>query len=49
MPVRISRIQDLSMSRLVLTEKVVHSFEADDHVMSIEFKDFQQLGGINIV
>ena len=48
-PVRISRIQDLSMSRLVLTEKVVHSFEADDHVMSIEFKDFQQLGGINIV
>lgn len=48
-PVRISRIQDLSMSRLVLTEKVVHSFEADDHVMSIEFKDFQQLGGISIV
>lgn len=47
--VKISAIDDLSETRLLLAEKVTHSFATDDHVMSIEVKSFQQLGGISIV
>lgn len=47
-PVRFGDINDLSVSRLLLTEKVTHTFEADDHTMSVEVKDFGQLGGIRI-
>lgn len=48
-PIRIGDVRDLSVSRLLLCEKVTHSFETDTHTMSIEVKDFQQLGGIQIV
>ena len=47
-PVRFKDINDLSVSRLLLAEKVTHTFEADDHTMSIEVKDFGQLGGVSI-
>ena len=48
-PVQINGIHDLNVTRLLLAEKVTHSFEADDHTMSIEVKSFQQLGGMQIV
>lgn len=48
-PVRIGNIEDLQVSRLLIAEKVTHSFESDVHTMSIEVKDFQQLGGMSIV
>lgn len=48
-PVQINGIHDLDVTRLLLAEKVTHSFEADDHTMSIEVKSFQQLGGMQIV
>lgn len=48
-PVKIGAIKDLEISRLLLTEKVTHKFESDIHTMSIEVKDFQQLGGMSIV
>lgn len=48
-PVRIGTIEDLSVSRLLLTEKVTHSFDGDAHTMSIEVKSFEQLGGVSIV
>lgn len=44
-PVRISAVDSLSVSRLMLTEKVTHSFDGDDHTMSIEVKNFENLGG----
>lgn len=47
-PVQIKGIHDLDVTRLLLAEKVTHSFEADDHTMSIEVKSFQQLGGMQI-
>lgn len=47
--VRIGAIEDLEHTRLLLAEKVTHSFEADDHTMEIEVKSFQQLGGAGIV
>lgn len=48
-PVKIGAIEDLEVSRLLLAEKVTHKFETDTHTMSIEVKDFQQLGGMSIV
>ncbi len=48
-PIRIGAIEDLSMSRLLLAEKVTHHFEGDDHTMTIEVKSFEQLGGGSIV
>lgn len=48
-PVHIGSIEELSVSRLLLAEKVTHSFESDVHTMSIEIKSFEQLGGIGIV
>lgn len=44
-PVRISAVDSLSVSRLMITEKVTHSFDGDDHTMSIEVKNFENLGG----
>lgn len=44
-PVQIGTVRELSMSRLLLAEKVTHSFAGDSHTMSIEVKDFRQLGG----
>ena len=45
-PVRISQIATLSANRLLLAEKVTHNYEgANIHTMSIEVKNFEQLGG----
>ena len=48
-PVKIGAVDVLSASRLLIIERITHIFEGDDHTMSIEVKDFQNLGGINIV
>ena len=50
-PVKIGAVDSLAVSRLMIAEKVTHTFEGDehDHTMSIEVKDFSQLGGMNIV
>ncbi len=48
-PVQITGIHDLSATRLLLAEKVTHTFEEGDHTMSIEVKSFEQLGGVSIV
>lgn len=47
-PVRIGAVEDLATSRLLLAEKVTHSFEGEAHTMSIEIKSFAQLGGVSI-
>lgn len=44
-PVRLSAVDSLSVSRLMLAEKVTHTFDGDDHTMSIEVKNFDNLGG----
>ena len=44
-PMRISAVDSLSVSRLMLAEKVTHSFKGGEHTMSIDVKDFQNLGG----
>lgn len=48
-PVRIRNIKELSSTRLLLAEKVTHSFKGGGHTMSIEVKSFDQLGGEIIV
>ena len=48
-PVRFGDIQDLKLSRLLLAEKVTHSFDGEIHTMNIEVKSFEQLGGASIV
>lgn len=45
-PVLIEDIADLSFNRLLLCEKVTHKYEGSGaHTMSIELKNFEQLGG----
>lgn len=44
-PIRISVIDALSVQRLLIAESVTHNFEAGDHTMSIEVKNFEQFGG----
>ena len=44
-PIKLGAVDSLSVSRLLLAEKVTHSFEADDHTMTIEVKNFENLGG----
>lgn len=49
-PVRIDDIDELSVSRLLLAEKVTHNFDGNgDHTMSIEVKSFEQFGGMSII
>ena len=48
-PVKIAAIDVLSIQRLLIAESVTHSFEADDHTMSIEVKNFEQFGGVLLV
>lgn len=48
-PVKIGAINELSMVRLMLAEKVTHTFDDGGHTMSIEVKDFSQLGGMSVV
>ena len=43
-PVRIMEVEPLSKNRLLLAEKVTHSYEGEDHTMRVEVKDFEQLG-----
>lgn len=44
-PVRIAGIEDLTGNRLLLAEKVTHKYEGEAHTMSIDVKNFEQLGG----
>lgn len=44
-PVRISAVDSLAVSRLLLAEKVTHKFDGDIHTMSIDVKNFENLGG----
>lgn len=44
-PIRIKNIGDLQKVTLLITEKVIHTFEGGDHTMSIEVKDFKNLKG----
>ena len=45
-PVLIRDIQELSFNRVLLVEKVTHSYEGSNyHTMSLEVKSFEQLGG----
>jgi hypothetical protein len=44
-PVRIRQVQELSMNRLLLAEKVTHKYDGSAHTMDIEVKNFEQLGG----
>lgn len=45
-PVLITAIKDLSFNRVLLCEKVTHTYEGSGyHTMSIEVKNFEQLGG----
>ena len=48
-PVKIGSIDELSIVRLMLAEKVTHTFDDGGHTMSIEVKDFSQLGGMSVV
>lgn len=46
LPVIINDIADLTFNRLLLCEKVTHSYEGSNyHSMSIDVKNFEQLGG----
>lgn len=44
-PVKITQVQELSMNRLLLAEKVTHKYDGGAHTMDIEVKNFEQLGG----
>ena len=45
-PVLIRDIEELSFNRVLLVEKVTHSYEGSNyHTMSLEVKSFEQLGG----
>lgn len=47
-PVQLGMVDSLSVSRLLLAEKVDHSIEDGQHTMTIEVEDFQQLGGVTV-
>ena len=47
-PVRIEDVGDLSAIRLLIAEKVTHTFEGNQHTMKVEVKSFSQLGGISV-
>lgn len=48
-PVQVSGIDDLEMTRLLIAEKVTHTFDGDAHTMSVEVKSFEQLGGMSVI
>ncbi len=48
-PIRIGAITELAVTRLLLAEKVTHSFEGGGHTMKIEVRSFEQLGGASVV
>lgn len=47
-PVQLGMVDSLSVSRLLLAEKVDHSIEDGQHTMTIEVEDFQRLGGVTV-
>lgn len=47
-PIQLGMVDSLSVSRLLLAEKVDHSIEDGQHTMTIEVEDFQQLGGVTV-
>lgn len=45
-PIRISQVETLSQNRLLIAEKVTHKYSGSNvHTMSIDVKNFEQLGG----
>lgn len=44
-PVRISEVEELSKNRLLLAEKIVHTYDGEDHTMRVDVRNFEQLGG----
>jgi hypothetical protein len=44
-PIKINEVQELSMNRLLLAEKVTHKYDGGAHTMDVEVKNFEQLGG----
>ena len=48
LPVIIQGVEELSYNRLLLCEKVTHSWEGEYHTMNIDVKDFGQLGAENL-
>lgn len=44
-PVFISAVDTLKIQRILLVEKVSHKYEGGAHTMSLEVKNFEQLGG----
>ena len=45
-PVLIEDVESLTFNRLLLAEKVTHTYEGSNyHTMSVEVKSFDQLGG----
>lgn len=43
-PVKINDVASLGTTRLLIAEKVKHTYDGGDHVMKIEVKDFANLG-----
>lgn len=50
LPVLINAVESLSFNRILLAEKVTHTYEGSGyHKMKIDVKNFEQLGGASIV
>lgn len=45
LPVLVRSVQVLSVNRILMAEKVTHSWEGELHKMTVEVKNFDQLGG----
>ena len=45
LPVLIGAVDTLKVQRILLVEKVTHTFEGGAHTMNLEVKNFEQLGG----
>jgi hypothetical protein len=50
LPVLINAVESLSFNRVLLAEKVTHTYEGSSyHKMKIDVKNFEQLGGSSLV
>ena len=50
LPVLINAVESLSFNRILLAEKVTHTYEGSGyHKMKIDVKNFEQLGGASVV
>ena len=45
LPVLVRSVQVLSVNRILMAEKVTHSWDGELHKMTVEVKNFDQLGG----